>query len=70
MYENWDCKDKVHDLFDVLKMGLAIVEISARIYRPDKFRFGEAKCLQRQKRQVDERPKEKRPVIRRSLLGV
>ena len=44
-YENWSPGDKVHDFFDVLKMGLCIIQISTTIYRKDRFLLGQAKIL-------------------------
>ena len=74
LYENWiPLHDEVHDAFDVLKMGLCAVKLSAMIFRSDKFRFGEAKVLQkaakdkpRQERQ-ERKPRPSAP--RRSLFG-
>ena len=45
LYENWTPKDKVHDIFDTLKMALAAFQIAAKIYKRDKFKHGEAKIL-------------------------
>ena len=55
LYENWTCGDKVHDFFDVLKMGLCAVQISTKIYRKDRFLLGQAKIL-RQSRNPVKRP--------------
>lgn len=46
LYENWTPKDKVHDMFDTLKMSLAAFQIAAKIYRKDRFIHGQAKILQ------------------------
>ena len=45
LYENWTPKQKIHDIADCLKMGLAAFQISSKIYRKDRFRLGEAKLL-------------------------
>ena len=45
LYENWTCGDKVHDMFDTLKIGIAGFSIFSKIFRKDRFRFGEARIL-------------------------
>lgn len=45
MLQNWTPKDKVHDMFDAVKMGIACIQIASRIYRKDKFAHGEARIL-------------------------
>ena len=69
LYENWQPKNQaVHDIFDCIKMGLACFEIAARIYRKDRFKFGEAKVLNKntipQKRPENKR---KKPVARKPI---
>lgn len=44
-YENWSCADRVHDCFDTVKMAICAVNISARIYRKDRFLHGQARIL-------------------------
>lgn len=45
LFENWTPKDKVHDMFDTVKMGLACFEISSRIFRKERFAHGEARLI-------------------------
>ena len=45
LLENWTPKDKVHDAFDAIKMGIACFQISAKIFRKQRFRLGEARLL-------------------------
>ena len=42
--ENWQPKG-VHDMGDCLKMAICCFQIASRIYRKDKFRYGQAKLL-------------------------
>lgn len=71
--ENYTPKDKVHDMFDTLKIGLACFQIASKIYRKDKFRYGEARILNRLERPKKEsaqkqpaRPKvQRKPLFRR-----
>ena len=49
LLENWTPKDKVHDMFDTLKMAIACFQISAKIYKRDKFKYGEARLLNQTK---------------------
>lgn len=49
LLENWTPKDKVHDMFDTLKMAIACFQISAKIYKRDKFKHGEARLLNQAK---------------------
>ena len=49
LYQNWTPKDKVHDIFDTLKMALACFQIASKIFRRDKFKHGEAKLLNQNK---------------------
>lgn len=56
LFENWEPVG-VHDFFDVLKQTVAIMQISGKIYRRERFKFGEAKWLNFRK--VDEKPKVK-----------
>ena len=66
-YENWTPGDKVHDLFDTLKMGIAAFKIAAKILHRDRFKYGEAKILNDtpQKRQA---PKQAKPIIRKNSI--
>ena len=53
-------------------MGLAVIQISARIFRKERFRYGEAKILnpsgvKKPSGHVDDKPKQK--VIRKSLFN-
>lgn len=68
LYENWTPKDKVHDMFDCLKMGLACFQISAKIYRKDKFRHGEAKLLNNTKQPLKKSPQKPKKSINRKPL--
>lgn len=45
LYQNWTPKDKVHDMFDTLKMGIACFQIASKIFRKDKFKHGQARLL-------------------------
>ena len=45
LYENWTPKDKVHDAFDAIKMGLVGFQIASKIFRKQRFRCGEARLL-------------------------
>lgn len=45
LFENWTPKDKVHDMFDTVKMGLACFEISSKIFRKERFAHGEARLI-------------------------
>lgn len=67
LYENWTPDDKVHDFFDVLKMGIAAFRIASKIFRKERFKFGEAKILNDtpQKRQA---PKQAKPIIRKNSI--
>lgn len=71
LYENWQpLHDETHDVFDVLKMALCAVKVSATIYRRDRFRHGDAKAIcaaheKRQPQQARQRPQ----APRRSLFG-
>ena len=74
LYENWiPLHDEVHDAFDVLKMGLCAVKLSAMIFRSDKFKYGEAKVLQKgskDKPKQEHQERKPRPSApRRSLFG-
>ena len=60
LYENWTTDD-VHDVFDVLKMGICAVKLSPMIYRKDKFKFGEAKVLNPQQTQPEKKEHKPRP---------
>ena len=52
LYQNWTPGEKVHDIFDVLKMGIAITQIAPKIYRKDRFLLGEAKGLKQARNAV------------------
>lgn len=45
LYQNWTPGDKIHDMADVLRMCYCAVDISAKIFRKQRFRFGKAKIL-------------------------
>lgn len=50
LFQNWSPKDKVHDCWDVLKMAIAIRDISFKIYRSDKFKLQKIKGLKEVKK--------------------
>lgn len=56
IYENWTFQDRVHDVFDVLKMYFGAVKLSLKIYSRQKFRHGKASVFQGTKT-VDKKPK-------------
>lgn len=66
IFENWTPKDKVHDMFDTLKMSLACIQIASKIYRK-RFRLGEAKILQNTVKKTKKTVKTavKKPLFRR-----
>lgn len=70
LYQNWTCKEKIHDIFDVLKMTIAISQIAPRIYRKERFLVGSARILNQTKNAV-KRPiqTQKRPIIRKPLFN-
>ena len=73
LYENWipgKTGDAVHDFHDVLKMTLAAIQISSKIFRPQKFKHNDATILHpkpiKQQMQKQTRPAiPKRPTFRR-----
>lgn len=62
LYQNWDCADRVHDMFDTVKMAIACFDISAKIFHKDKFKHGEARILN-QKQIKQQMQKQARPAI-------
>ena len=70
LYQNWTCKDKVHDIFDVLKMTIAISQIAPKIYRKERFLIGQAKTLNHSRNAV-KKPQNsvKKTIIRKPLFG-
>ena len=68
LYENWTPKDKVHDMFDTLKMGIACIQIASKIYRKDKFKHGQARLLNKPnvpKKQIIKKTVAKKPLFNR-----
>lgn len=68
LYQNWSPKDKVHDMFDTLKMGIACIQIASKIYRKDKFKHGEARLLNKPnlpKKQITKKTVAKKPLFNR-----
>lgn len=66
LYQNWTPKDKVHDMGDVVKMSYSAIDISAKIFRRQKFKHGEAKILN-----LNNQPKPqkiKKPIVNRKPL--
>lgn len=62
LYQNWQpLSDAVHDCFDVLKMALAVVAISSRIYRRERFAHGEARALNTQNIKIVKKPTLNKP---------
>lgn len=68
LYQNWTPKDKVHDMFDTLKMGLACFQIASKIFRKDKFIHGEAKLLNNTKQPLKKSPQKPKKAINRKPL--
>lgn len=64
LLQNWDPKDKVHDTFDAIKMGIAGFEIASKIYRKDKFAHGQARLLRKTIPQTKKVNKKKQVVSR------
>lgn len=66
LYQNWSCGDRVHDMADTIKISLAGFSIFSKIFRKDRFRFGEAKILNQN--QIQKKPLlNKKPLIRKPL---
>ena len=45
LYENWTFDDRVHDVFDVLKMFFGSLKLSLKLFKKEKFRIGKASIL-------------------------
>ena len=68
LYQNWTAKDKVHDMFDTLKMGIACIQIASKIYKKDKFKHGQARLLNKPnvpKKQIIKKTVAKKPLFNR-----
>lgn len=61
LYENWTCGNRVHDMADTVKLSIAGFSIFSKIFRKDRFRFGEAKIL-------NQNPIQKKPLLKKPLL--
>ena len=68
LYENWTCKDLVHDIFDVLKMSISISQIAPKIYRKQRFLVGQAKILNQSKKSVKKPIQTTKKTIQRKPL--
>ena len=69
LLQNWDPKDKVHDTFDAIKMGIAGFEIASKIYRKDKFAHGQARLLRKTIPQTKKVKRKVQAPARRSVFG-
>lgn len=67
-YQNWDCGVKIHDMFDVFKMCLAAIQISSKIFRPDRFKHYKANVFQKNKPKKTSLQKPQKHVERKSVF--
>lgn len=68
LWENWvPVSDGVHDVFDVAKMAICATKLAPKIFRPDKFKHNEAKCLNLDK-DKEQKPHKPRPQAPRHSL--
>ena len=66
VFQNWlPINQKVHDMFDVIKQGLACFQICSKIYKPEKFLLGQAKILRNKKRLTN---KPKKQAVQRNII--
>lgn len=71
LFENYTCQDRIHDMADTIRMGLMAFKIASKIYRKERFKYGEAKILNMDKNPLKKevkKPIQKKTIIRKPLF--